>query len=350
MAFTPWIILSFAALGIVLTSIPYIHQMLDSASFHHFLFSDNALFVGGILIIALGNYAIHRIFQRGDSRHRKEYSRTRLIVGTVGNEDDPKSQSRDAWWNNPLPILPNSYFAVFRKPDTIRLLTPIKRVLLVLGAGFHGRGVAVSIVFNMILVIIGATIFHFRLFNVLENTLTIAKWGLAANCVLPIFQYVQLIINSIYRTRVEQALIRLTPASPAMQEFNKALYPAMLKRFLLAWGVLSVCGVISFMLLDGSFTDIPTLISLCTVYLLLAPCLVQNYAKMGPPESSSMMAGSLISMHVIILLFVCLQYLVPPLPWPMLALFSISTSIALVILRLRKMRQAAVAFPAGRFA
>jgi len=342
----PWFILSFVTVSVVLTNTTH---ALDSARFQQFALSNIGLIVGAALILVLGTYAIQRIFQRGSNRHWKEYKRLRLGLGAFGGDAKRKDSSRNALGERRFPILPNRYFSFF-KPEKLSNATPIQRALLALGPGFYGRGIVGPAACIMLAVVVGCSLEHWQLIHVSASLQMIVKWFVFAYCVLPLFLYVQQVISSIYRTRREQALIRLTPATPEASKFNDLLYPALLKRFLLAWSALCFCGLISFMLLDGSTINALPLLSLCPVYLLLAPSILQNYATMKSPENSSMLVGALLSLHALILGFAGLRYWVYPLPWPVLGVFSVVITIIMVVLRVRRMNKAPAAYPAGRFA
>jgi hypothetical protein len=71
---------------------------------------------------------------------------------------------------------------------------------------------------------------------------------------------------------------------------------------------------------------------------------------MKSPETSSLIVAAILSLHALILGFVGLRYFVYPLPWPLLGIICAAAAVIAVRLRVRKMNQAAVAFPAGRFA
>jgi hypothetical protein len=346
MAYIPWFILFFIPAFIVAS---YTTQIFDNPALQQFALSGAGLVVGAALILGLGAYAVPRIFQRGDDGHWNEYARLRRVVGTIGGEFEQQNCYVNAWTASWFSILPDGY-ASFFKPGKLRSVTPMRRVLLALGSGFHGRGVVVLTAFTTLAVAIGVALEHWQWIHVSAKQQEFVRWMAVAYCVFPLFGYVQQIINSIYRTRREQALVRLAPAAPAAANFNALLYPALLKHFMLVWSASCLFGLISFSLLDGSMVDALPLLSCCAVYLLLAPCIVQNYAAMKSPETSSLIVAAILSLHALILGFVGLRYFVYPLPWPLLGIICAAAAVIAVRLRVRKMNQAAVAFPAGRFA
>lgn len=95
---------------------------------------------------------------------------------------------------------------------------------------------------------------------------------------IPVVQFVALTHRQLVRTTYEQSLMRLVPAAPMVGEFNRTVYHAMIKRFLLIWLIGFATLIIALAALDLLATA-QAFVAFAGAQLPVAAVLLSNYAK-----------------------------------------------------------------------
>jgi hypothetical protein len=161
----------------------------------------------------------------------------------------------------------------------------------------------------------------------------IAGVGLSGGLALP---------GALWRTRREQALLRLLPGMPQGRALNRILALCQLRDF----GIASLLPALALVAL-GTQTDSSYLLCLPLATLPIAVfCLTRHPASMRAPTAMTIMLPMFAVLGLALLPSVLVQYLGLPL-WP-LALAMLALSAGLLAWRWRALTAAPTALPAGR--
>jgi hypothetical protein len=161
----------------------------------------------------------------------------------------------------------------------------------------------------------------------------IAGVGLSGGLALP---------GALWRTRREQALLRLLPGMPQGRALNRILALCQLRDF----GIASLLPAPALVAL-GTQTDSSYLLCLPLATLPIAVfCLTRHPASMRAPTAMTIMLPMFAVLGLALLPSVLVQYLGLPL-WP-LALAMLALSAGLLAWRWRALTAAPTALPAGR--
>ncbi len=147
----------------------------------------------------------------------------------------------------------------------------------------------------------------------------------------------------------EQAVLRLTPAAPAVPLLNRELAQALLCRFAIAWGTYAVCAALVIVVLSNSAGGWAVWLLCVALAAATAPVLLRDYPAQPGWESSSLtLFGLLIGMQGVMAVVTRSDSAVVPVAC-IAVVVLLATSVRLR-LRWQRMMPGAPAWPAGRLA
>ena len=153
--------------------------------------------------------------------------------------------------------------------------------------------------------------------------------------------------SAMWRTPVEQSLVRLTPGAPPASQFNRILATQLLQASLREWVMYAAFGTAVIALWSAK----------PAAYLMTAGLMVTTFTCVGMAlgDYASRLAFSSLMVELggasaVIFFLISLAFLDDPVTWACLTLVNLGASLLVLRARWKAMLAAPVVFPAGRMA
>lgn len=152
------------------------------------------------------------------------------------------------------------------------------------------------------------------------------------------------------RHRVEQALMRLTPAAPAMRQMNRALALFWIRGLAQMWGACSLTTLAGMPALGASWPETSRALAACTVSLLLPGMVFRDYARGAETGNFRVVFLGAYTIVACSAAGAAIADSRTELPWSSLGAGTACAGLLFAWLRWRRMLGAPPALPAMRFA
>lgn len=160
----------------------------------------------------------------------------------------------------------------------------------------------------------------------------------------------QRIVNRANATRGEQALLRMAPVISRIDQYNRELAGALLRRALLEWALVTVALVAVTVAVNAKWRITLLQFAVCFLAMPLTTVVLRDYARKPALRTSYIVVAALyLAVTAGAAYYAMLRTSVVPVAVACIA-FSVCATAWLAESRRRKMVAAPVAFPAGRMA
>lgn len=300
-------------------------------------------FIIVMLTLLVGAIISHWIFRKGGDRHWRDQAR----IDRQRARSESSTLDQESWrktWPLVTRITLFGYSLSFKKNEGHRV-SPEKLVCYALGPGFHWWSPTIFIL-SMLCAILTMSAAAYLL-GLSQDLLKIMTPALMFMIWLLPLAFAGQHIIAVYKTRNEQALLRLAPITPQGRDLNQIIARTSLQYFVIVWGISTCLGTI-----------LPTLTIHTGLYavtsgaaaleLLFAGLFIRDYARAAQP-SGAFFTALMMLLFLSIAGWLFLQ-LVVPIHTGMLFVICMICSALFTCHRWKKAMAAPVAFPAGRLA
>lgn len=303
--------------------------------------------VGLFVLLMLAPPLARLLFPRGgDSHmtwHRQFIDRVKAVKEAQGVPGQERTVWRSASWTD------RPYLADLRRLSDRTTLEPPRSgranlLLLALGGSVHPGA--------SLLGIAGITVLALATGG---NLLDYMGWqgSVVQLCllmlVIPLATHVHAVTTAMQRFRVEQALLRLSPAAPATADFNRQFGSALLRRFALLWAAsTAAAALVAAIMMPGVQAQASVGVT-AALALPLAGFLVRDFASLQRLSSVTMIAALVAIVALTVVLKGGLTLWRTHVPWVPIGCLALA-AVGLIYYRWRRMQTQPVAFPAGRLA
>lgn len=300
------------------------------------MWSDTALLIGALVLVALIYYFIRITFPAGGDRSWNVQSRVQKQNQT---NKEPMAINANS---SSFALLP--YDTSFRR-DCAKHSANL--ILYVLGPSAHWTASLRPMALVSAAVVIVKAYLLISPHPDVSGFLAADGWAFGLMLLMFSIPYSA---SRIAVTTTEQSLFRLTPHAPSSQLFNRRLGAGLLRTYAQGWLLLTATMVIVSVLTGASTEKYVIELSICSVLLLFACLQLRDYSKEVMLNKGYGRHWQLLAFLLLLPTFMmAVTHVSVPLSiWITITALSIVVSSVLIARRWRSMMAAPIAFPAGR--